>query len=79
MCGTKCGTKKDPLLYIMPGKKDRYYRIRNGKIYARVTFTDAAGRRRDVMKLAESKTHARELSTQMYIEFQSPRLVYYRR
>ena len=51
--------------------QDKYYRIRDGKIYARVTFTDATGKRRDISKLAESKTHARELSAQMMLEYQN--------
>ncbi|MBX3278837.1 MAG: tyrosine-type recombinase/integrase [Acidobacteria bacterium] len=53
----------------MAGKqRDRHYRIRHGKIYARITFTDASGKRRDLMRLAESKTHARELAVQMMRE-----------
>lgn len=49
----------------MSTKREKHYRIRKGKIYARITFTDASGKRRDVMRLAESKSHAKELATQM--------------
>ncbi|MFN7947025.1 MAG: site-specific integrase [Blastocatellia bacterium] len=52
----------------MAGNREKHYRIRNGKIYARVTFTDASGKRRDVMRLAESKTQARELAERMMRE-----------
>ncbi|MGI8731842.1 MAG: tyrosine-type recombinase/integrase [Pyrinomonadaceae bacterium] len=34
---------------------------RNGRLYARVGFTDDQGRRRDVVRRATSRTHAREL------------------
>ncbi len=52
----------------MAGKRDRYYRIRNGKVYARITFTDETGKRRDLMRLADDKVHARELAAQMLAE-----------
>ncbi|MBK6798710.1 MAG: hypothetical protein IPG76_18475 [Acidobacteria bacterium] len=62
----------------MPGKKDRYYRIRNGKIYARVTFTDAAGRRRDVDETGrEQDSRPRTLDADVHRVPES-RLVYYR-
>lgn len=49
----------------MTNKREKHYRIRKGKIYARITYTDASGKRRDLMRLAESKTQAKELATQM--------------
>jgi len=49
----------------MSAKREKHYRIRNGKVYARITYTDAAGKRRDLMRLAESKSHAKELAAQM--------------
>src|SRR5262245_35663411 len=46
-------------------KREKHYRVRNGKVYARVTYIDASGKRRDVMRLAESKSHAREVAAQL--------------
>jgi hypothetical protein len=34
---------------------------RDGKLYARVQFTDENGRRRDLWRRAENRTHARQL------------------
>jgi len=52
----------------MAAKREKHYRIRNGKVYARITYVDAAGRRRDVMRLAESKSHAKEVAAQLLRE-----------
>lgn len=49
-------------------KRQKDYRIRDGKVYARITYTDEQGKRRDVMRLAESKAHAKELAAQMRLE-----------
>ena len=49
----------------MVNKREKHYRIRDGKIYARITFTDSTGKRRDLMRLAESKSHAKELAAQL--------------
>jgi integrase len=46
-------------------KRQKDYRIRDGKVYARITYYDEQGRRRDVMRLAESRAHAKELAAQM--------------
>jgi integrase len=46
-------------------KRQKDYRIRDGKVYARVTYYNEQGRRRDVMRLAESRAHAKELAAQM--------------
>lgn len=34
---------------------------KNGRIYARFTFTDSTGRRRDLTRRAENRTHARQI------------------
>lgn len=34
---------------------------RNGRLYARVGYTDEQGHRRDIVRRAETRTHAREL------------------
>lgn len=49
----------------MNTKREKHYRIRNGKVYARITYTDASGKRRDLMRLADSRAHAKELAAQM--------------
>jgi integrase len=49
----------------MGSKRQKDYRIRDGKVYARITYTDASGKRRDVMRLADSRAHAKELAAQM--------------
>ncbi len=46
-------------------KRQKDYRIRDGKVYARVTYHDEKGKRRDVMRLAMSRAHAKELAAQM--------------
>ncbi len=47
--------------------KDRsgYIFQENGKWYARITFTDNSGKRRNVKRLAENKTHAKEMLRQI--------------
>jgi integrase len=45
----------------MGGKREKHYRIRDGQVYARLTYTDAGGKRHDLMRKAESITHAREI------------------
>ncbi len=52
----------------MANKRQKDYRIRNGKVYARITYTDEKGKRRDVMRLADSRAHAKELAAQMRSE-----------
>src|SRR5262245_57176832 len=49
----------------MANKRQKDYRIRDGRVYARITFIDADGKRRDVMRLADSRAHAKELAAQM--------------
>jgi integrase len=34
---------------------------KNGRLYARLTFTDTAGKRHDLMRRADNRTHAREI------------------
>lgn len=49
----------------MANKRQKDYRIRDGKVYARITYTDEKGRRRDVMRLADNRAHAKELAAKM--------------
>lgn len=58
-------TKENQKFTDMANKRQKDYRIRNGKIYARITYYDEQGRRKDVMRLAESRAHAKELAAQM--------------
>ena len=44
---------------------------RDGKLYARVQFTDETGKRRDLWRRAESRTHARQLIRQLLKEIES--------
>src|SRR5262249_25496564 len=60
--GTNEGNRR---LTKMANKRQKDYRIRDGKVYARITYTDASGKRRDVMRLADSRAHAKELAAQM--------------
>lgn len=41
------------------------WKERNGKIYARFTYTDSTGKQREVWKLAESKTDAKEKAKEL--------------
>lgn len=50
---------------VKEGKKRKrpgYYVERNGKIYARVTYTDESGKRRQVWRKAESKSDAKDIA-----------------
>jgi integrase len=49
----------------MATKREKHYKIKDGKVYARLTYTDAAGKRHDLTRRAESITHARELVKQL--------------
>ena len=46
-------------------KRPGYYVERNGKIYARVTYTGEDGKRRQVWRRAESKSEAKELAKEL--------------
>jgi integrase len=61
----------------MANKRQKDYRVRNGKVYARITYTDEKGKRRDLMRLADSRAHAKELAAQMRRELKDhgPRVV----
>jgi integrase len=41
------------------------YKEKGGKIYARITYTDAAGKQREVWRRAGSKTEAKEIARQL--------------
>src|SRR5262245_14396789 len=49
--------------------REKHYRVRNGKVYGRITFIDENGKRRDVMRLAESKTAAKDVAKRLRQEF----------
>ncbi len=49
-------------------KRPGYYVERNGKIYARVTYTDEAGKRRQVWRKAESKSDAKDIANDLIRE-----------
>ncbi|MGA9768363.1 MAG: site-specific integrase [Blastocatellia bacterium] len=51
-------------------KKQRpgYYVERDGKIYARVTYTDESGKRRQVWRKAESKSDAKDIADELIRE-----------
>lgn len=49
----------------MPRNKEGSTRIRDGKIYARVTYLDDTGKTKEVWRKAENLTHAKELRKQM--------------
>lgn len=61
----------------MANKRQKDYRIRDGKVYARITYTDERGKRRDLMRIAMSRAHAKELAAQMRRELKDhgPRVV----
>jgi integrase len=46
-------------------RRAKYYKIRGGKVYARLKYTDSTGRIHDLMRRADSITHAKELVEQM--------------
>jgi integrase len=58
----------------MPEKKEKrkkrpgYYVERKGKIYARVTYTDESGKRRQVWRKAESKSDAKQIADELIRE-----------
>ena len=41
------------------------YKEKGGKIYARITYTDAAGKQREIWRRAESKTEAKDIARQL--------------
>lgn len=49
----------------MPKTKAGSIYNRDGVIYARITFTDASGKRKQKWKRADNRSHARELIKQM--------------
>jgi len=46
-------------------RKGSIVKRKNGSIFARVTFVDATGKRKDKLRLAENRTHAKELIKEM--------------
>ncbi len=49
----------------MPRQREGCTVTRNGKLYARVTYVDSIGKRHDLLRRAENKTHAKELRRQL--------------
>src|SRR5262245_47261529 len=46
---------------------------RAGKLYVRINFTDSLGKRRELMRRAKNKQHARELKKQLVKQLDSAR------
>ena len=55
----------------MPRERKGSILNRDGKLYARVQFTDENGKRRDITRKAESRTHARQIIRQLLKEIES--------
>lgn len=55
----------------MPRERKGTLTKRNGKLYARVQFTDETGKRRDIWRRAEDKTQARQIIRQLLKEIES--------
>lgn len=55
----------------MPRERKGSILSRDGKLYARVQFTDESGKRRDITRKAESRTHARQIIRQLLKEIES--------
>lgn len=53
----------------MGTKREKHYRKRKGKIYARITFVDSNGKRRDLMRLADGVDDAREIAIRLRNEY----------
>ena len=51
-------------------QKEKRYVEKDGKIYARVSYTDAAGKRRQIWRKAESKSDAKEIAKQIERELE---------
>jgi len=51
-------------------RRIRHYVIKRGKVFARYVYTDASGKRRQMLRLAESKTNAKDVYDQLKREHQ---------
>jgi hypothetical protein len=51
-------------------QKEKRYVEKDGKIYARVSYTDAAGKRHQIWRKAESKSDAKEIAKQIERELE---------
>ncbi|MBL8195104.1 MAG: hypothetical protein JNM06_15015 [Blastocatellia bacterium] len=49
----------------MPRNKEGSTRIKDGKLYARVTYQDDNGKTKEIWRKAENRTHAKELIKQI--------------
>lgn len=54
----------------MAKSKDRYIKIIDGNYWARVTYLDQFGKRHEVKRRAENKTHAKQLAQKLLLEIQ---------
>lgn len=50
--------------------KDKYIKIINGVYWARVTYIDQTGKRRELKRRAENKSHAKDLARQLLLELE---------
>src|SRR5262245_10731785 len=55
----------------MPDRKG-FIVERAGKLYVRVCYTDSLGRRRELMRRAQDRKHARELKKELIKQLDSP-------
>lgn len=46
-------------------KRDKFYAIKDGKVYARVVYKGSDGKRHEVWRRAKSRTHAKELAEEI--------------
>lgn len=54
----------------MVKSKDKYIKIIDGNYWARITYLDQFGKRREVKRRAESKTHAKQLVQKLLLEIE---------
>lgn len=50
--------------------KDKYVKIIDGAYWARITYIDQQGKRRELKRRADNKTHAKELARQLLLELE---------
>jgi integrase len=57
----------------MPKERKGYITEKNGRIYARITYTDSRGKRRELTRKASDKREARKILKQLREEINKPR------
>jgi hypothetical protein len=56
----------------MPKERTDFIVKRKGNLYARISYTDKTGKRRELMRRVEDRSHARELLKQLAAEITEP-------